>query len=63
MKTINNSDPLPSIIKWECVKQDSAYSSFGDNIRAKVIGGWLMRIRNSMVFIPDPQHQWKLDKC
>jgi hypothetical protein len=39
--------------------------------RAKVIGGWVLRceswsiepgLSESMVFIPDPNHEWEIDK-
>lgn len=56
--------------EWE-----SLYSNYIDKMhfaytdRAKVIGGWIVNSRTcagnkgheSMVFVPDPNHEWKLD--
>ena len=40
--------------------KDSPYPSFFDNDlwRARVPGGWLIMLKNSIAFYPDPQHSW-----
>ncbi len=49
--------------KWEAIEETTA--------RAKVIGGWILRSRDvdecnsaytvlSMVFVPDPKHEWEV---
>lgn len=61
------------IFDWELIysRKDRSFTS-----RAKVIGGWLVQhtevtnisddgnepISNSMVFIPDPFFEWKVEK-
>lgn len=51
--------------KWDKIEETTEI--------AKVFGGWVIRSRDvddcnteytveSMVFVPDPTHQWKVDK-
>jgi hypothetical protein len=46
------------------------YQSQNKTVRAKVLGGWIVRsifvdedygVAQAMVFIPDPKHRWKID--
>lgn len=47
---------------WETVENDTS--------RGEVAGGWLVRVRwatfrsdaESMVFVPDPDHEWRIEK-
>ena len=57
--------------EWELIKADPK----SDTLRAKVLGGWIvnqvnylkdnrghdMGISDSMVFVPDPKHEWKIE--
>ena len=54
-------------LRWETI----VYSDFDKdqpiNKRLKVFGGWVVRnlstsgeVGDSMVFVPDPNHEWKL---
>lgn len=51
------------------MKIEFKWESMGDSTwRAKVIGGWIVahiiegdkEFTNSMVFIPDPKHEWEI---
>lgn len=58
-------------LKWENIYLGSGYEGTTNTIRAKVFGGWLLNNctynqnrpmqSESMVFIPDPDHKWKID--
>lgn len=50
-------------IVWEDLRQEGSWSA-GHITRAKVPGGWLVRILHghqidNIIFIPDPNHEWK----
>ena len=34
-------------------------AQFPDLFRAEVPGGWIIRARNAMTFVPDPDHSWR----
>lgn len=42
--------------EWELIPPTEA------TYRAKVIGGWIVYHFESMVFIPDPEHNWEIDQ-
>ena len=43
---------------WEKIKNAGIFG-VGDSYRAKVPGGWLVKIwSGSVTFVPDPTHQW-----
>ena len=48
------------MVKWEKLEHSS--EGYGSLLRAKVPGGWLVRISQSegeaMTFYPDPNHNW-----
>jgi len=51
--------------KWIQVCEPHAFRTY----RAKVFGGWIVRTYDfadiaacAMVFIPDPKHEWEIDK-
>ncbi|MCG2754903.1 MAG: hypothetical protein L6247_04970 [Desulfobacteraceae bacterium] len=48
------------MVKWKELKQN--LRRYGSLYRAKVPGGWLVRISQSegeaMTFYPDPDHKW-----
>ena len=55
--------------QWEKIKQHKIeYGSAPPRMldttkeigqRAKVFGGWLVRMDNRVTFVPDPIHEWK----
>lgn len=46
--------PAPaSKLQWEMLA-----SNWGEVRRAKVPGGWLVAVRASLTFYPDPEHAW-----
>ena len=57
---MSNQDEYPGT--WEAVSTDSNY----ETKRLKVVGGWLVMIRDSTnsitnsAFIEDPQHFWTI---
>ena len=53
--------------KWDTIPVPNCFCTF----RAKVFGGWIIRCcdvnevnsettSESMVFVPDPEHKWKI---
>ena len=58
--------------KWEIVDED--WTSLSVTKRMKVSDGWIVRyesysilylflgLRNTMVFVPDPEHKWNLEE-
>jgi hypothetical protein len=55
--------------EWERLHvNDRDYNWYEETDRAKVFGGWIVRSQKSledrlcesMVFIPDPKHLWKI---
>lgn len=50
-------------LKWEDIKGTGSNYATRRISRAKVFGGWLVSSEGgSLTFIPDPNHEWKLDK-
>ena len=58
------------IFNWEQIYSCDGFG-VGDTYRAKVFGGWIVkayevnaenteRISESMVFVSDPRHEWKI---
>jgi hypothetical protein len=59
--------------KWEIIFESESEMNFITTSRAKVPGGWLIVNRTaiigsknytesqSMIFLPDPGHLWKID--
>jgi hypothetical protein len=51
-------------LSWEviCYNQDKSYNTS----RAEVFGGWLVKVygedESSLTFVPDPNHEWSLEK-
>lgn len=68
---------MGNLMKFEWDTIDEGYhEDLGSTLRAKVFGGWVIRntsekpieedsnvynISESMVFIPDPNHEWVID--
>lgn len=52
--------------EWECVWEKNEYFDYEEIARAKIFGGWLVTYRVdskcTMVFVPDPNHEWEIDK-
>jgi hypothetical protein len=58
--------------EWQNIRLTENDYGLGSNARAKVFGGWIVKdvIRMdkdiismmNMVFIPDPHHEWEIDK-
>jgi len=59
--------------EWEIIFSTQFSTGEGQKTyRAKTTGGWIVRhyqwdiqfrqIENSMVFVPDPEHNWEIDK-
>lgn len=56
--------------EWELIGKVENDQSVSGTRRAKVHGGWIVHtilqiytlIRDSTVFIPDPNHEWTIDK-
>lgn len=55
--------------EWECFDQGISSHEPEETSRAKVFGGWLVYAREfhedgyracTMVFVPDPNHEWEL---
>lgn len=56
--------------EWEVLIEENISDGF-NTLRAKIIGGWALKHMcwddenhtqsESMVFIPDPNHRWKID--
>jgi len=49
--------------EWELLKRIN--SPYASTYRAKVPGGWIVlhwSETKSMVFIPDPNHEWKVNE-
>jgi hypothetical protein len=43
-----------------CARFDSPRESLGRGVyRIEVHGGWVVESRYGMVFVPDPDHEWK----
>ena len=51
---------------WQSIKTEGEGHKPSYCARAKVFGGWLVtsqiEFSGNLVFIPDPNHEWKLDK-
>ena len=54
-------------LDWQLITKEGEYAVY----RAKVFGGWLLQnhaysygtgIAQSLLFIPDPKHEWSLNK-
>ncbi len=51
-------------LDWERIEYTGEWVS-GECFRAKVLGGWLVRIllqaspMGGITFVPDPKHEWK----
>ncbi len=57
LENIEDEEKIKINFDWECL--------LGTTYRAKVIGGWIVRNEEferseSMVFVPDPNHQWEI---
>ena len=57
--------------EWEDLHELSSGIAGNATVRAKVFGGWIVHhtwvlnkneIAESMVFVPDPNHEWVIDK-
>lgn len=51
-------------VVWETIEQEKHGYSYHNLTRAKVPGGWLVKMQvgdmpSSLTFIPDPNHEWK----
>lgn len=55
--------------EWESLGLVESHASFHGNARAKVYGGWIFKniagsvnttLATSMVFVPDPNHEWEV---
>jgi len=56
--------------RWEEIFERNNSSCQFVTVRAKVIGGWIVRdslcdihssIASSMAFVPDPDHEWTIE--
>lgn len=59
-KNIKQSKLIP--FEWENIDDNQ----YGETERAKVFGGWIIyrsvnQLIISMVFIPDPKHEWEIE--
>ena len=61
LPVIQQPDPLPTTLDFQCVKGNE------NMVRARIFGGWLILHDTGYqvppIFIPDPNHQWKLEPC
>ncbi len=57
--------------EWECIDDNTVDQSGDYTSRAKIPNGWLVKneiwifskaVTNSMIFIEDRNHNWKVDK-
>lgn len=56
--------------KWEEIYVISGLSAYRATLRAKVIGGWIVKEvffdnvhrHECMQFVPDPTHEWEIDR-
>lgn len=60
---MDDAGPVSSVtLKWVNVKHDPSGVTTGSTDRARVPGGWLVRIYEEgygVAFVPDPEHKWE----
>ncbi|MEQ4576952.1 MAG: DNA primase [Gammaproteobacteria bacterium] len=50
------SSEVPFNLQWEALGNEGA--EVGTTLRARVFGGWLVRVGESLAFVADPEGRW-----
>jgi len=53
-EVIEEKKPRKHLVHWEPA------DDYGEVTRLKVLGGWIVKIENEVLFVLDPKHRWEV---